>query len=213
MPFKQKNNGTIEFVRLPLDKCVYGVEKGAEGRKYFYLRRFDLSGLKYDSVANFARSAFGTLNDSSFEDDWIIPIATSGGLNYELLQQFKSSDKISKLLALPVSSRPWFSIVKTPNSIVYFTKRRLSASTTLQTIGLGVSLLNPVTAVGAISWFVRKQQFKYNMARSRGEQDPSILPKVFVHKIWQVSLTGKSEEVYKNIAQILSSSDAWTDWS
>jgi hypothetical protein len=213
MPFKQKNNGTIEFVRLPLDKCVYGVEKGAEGRKYFYLRRFDLSGLKYDSVRNFAWSALNTLNDSSFEDDWIIPIGTLSGLNYGLLQQYKSSERISKLLALPVSSRPWFSIVKTPNNVVYFAKRRLSASTTLQTIGLGVSLLNPVTAVGAIGWFARKQQFKYNMAKSRGEQDPSVMPKVFVHKIWQVSLTGKSEEVYKNIAQILGSSDSWIDWS
>jgi hypothetical protein len=213
MPFKQKNNGSIEFVRLPLDKCVYGVEKGAEGRKYFYLRRFDLSGLKYDSVRGFASSALHGLNDSSSEDDWIIPIKTSNKLNYGMLQQYASHERVVRLLALPVESRPWFSIIKTPNDIAYFAKRRLSASTALQTIGLAASLLNPATAVGAIAFFARKQHFKYNMSKSRGEQDPSIMPKVFVHKIWQVSLTGESDEIYSNIAQILASSDTWTDWS
>ena len=212
MPFKQKNNGSIEFVRLPLDKCVYGVEKGQEGRRYFYLRRFDLSGLKCDSVKNFAGSAVECLNASSSEDDWIIPIKTAYNLNYGLLQKHSSSQGVRKLLAVPVSSRPWFSIVKTPNNISYFTKRRLSASTTLQSIGLAVSLFNPVTAVGALGWLARKQHFKYNMAKSRGEQDPSIMPKVFVHKIWQVSLTGESEEIYKNIARILESNDVWIDW-
>ena len=213
MPFKQDNNGSIEFVRLPLDKCVYGVEKGEEGRKYFYLRRFDLSGLKYDSLGKLTWSALNVLNDSSAKDDWIIPIGSANRLNYGLLQQYANSERISKLLALPVSSRPWFSIVKTPNNVTYFTKRRLSVSTTLQAIGLGVSLFNPVTAVGAIGWFARKQHFKYNMSKTRGEQDPSIMPKVFVHKIWQVSLNGNSEEVYENIAKILKSSDAWIDWS
>ena len=213
MPFKRKNNGSIEFVKLPLDKCVYGVEKGEEGRKYFYLRRFDLSGLKYESLDKLTWSALNVLNDSSAEHDWIIPIGSSNKLNYGLLHQYANSERIVKLLALPVSSRPWFSIVKTPNNVAYFTKRRLSVSTTLQTIGLGASLLNPVTAVGAIGWFARKQHFKYNLAKSRGEQDPSIMPKVFVHKIWQVSLSGNSEEVYKNVSHILSSSDAWIDWS
>jgi len=212
MPFKQKNNGSIEFIRLPLDKCVYGVEKGQEGRKYLYLRRFDLSGLKYDSIKNFAGTALESLNNTSSEDDWIIPIKTSNKLNYGMLQKYSTSQRISKLLATPADSRPWFSIVKTPNDVTYFTKCRLSASTTLQSLGLTISLMNPVTAVGAITWFARKQHFKYNMAKSRGEQDPSVMPKVFVHKIWQVSLTGESEEVYKNIAEILASSDVWIDW-
>lgn len=213
MPFKRKNNGSIEFIKLPLDKCVYGVEKGEEGRKYFYLRRFDLSGLKYESLGKLTWSALNVLNDSSAEHDWIIPIGSSNKLNYGLLHQYATSERIVKLLALPVSSRPWFSIVKTPNNVAYFTKRRLSVSTTLQTIGLGASLLNPVTAVGAIGWFARKQHFKYNLAKSRGEQDPSIMPKVFVHKIWQVSLSGNSEEVYRNVSHILNASDTWIDWS
>jgi len=213
MPFKQKFNGNIEFVRLPLDKCVYGVEKGEEGRKYLYLRRFDLSGLQYDSLGKLSWSALNVINDSTVEDDWIIPIGSSYKLNYGLLRPYANSERITKLLALPVSSRPWLSIVKTPNNVTYFTKRRLSVSTTLQAVGLGVSLLNPVTAVGAIGWFARKQIFKYNMSKSRGEQDPSIMPKVFIHKIWQVSLNGDTEEIYKNIAQILNSNDVWVDWS
>ena len=212
MPFKQKNNGSIEFVRLPLDKCVYGVEKGQEGRRYFYLRRFDLSGLRYDSVQDFAGSAVESLGNSSSEDDWIIPIKSTCNLNYAMLQKHSDTQGVLKLLTLPASSRPWFSIVKTPNNISYFTKRRLSASTALQSIGLAISLVNPVTTVGALGWLARKQHFKYNLAKSRGEQDPSIMPKIFVHKIWQISLTGDSDEIYENIARILGSNDVWIEW-
>jgi len=137
----------------------------------------------------------------------------SSPLLYGKLEKYTSSEKIRKLLALPLNSRPWFSIVKTPNNVAYFTKRRLSASSTLQAIGLTASLLNPVAAAGAIFWFGRKQHMKYKMARSRGEQDPSIMPKVFVHKIWQVSLTGDHEEIYNNISQILTANDVWIEWS
>ena len=213
MPFKNNNNGDIEFIRLPLHKCVYGVEKGSEGKKYFFLRRFDFSGVKYSSLKDFAGSTLESLNKTSSNDDWIIPIKTSCTLLYEKLEKYTSSEKIKKLLALPLNSRPWFSIVKTPNNVAYFTKRRLSASSTLQAIGLTASLLNPIAAAGAIVWFGRKQHMKYKMARSRGEQDPSIMPKVFVHKIWQVSLTGDNDEIYNNISQILTANDVWIDWS
>jgi hypothetical protein len=213
MPFKQDNSGSIEFIRLPLDKCVYGVEKGEVGRKYFYLRRFDFSGLRYESLEALTSTTLDALNISSAKNDWIIPIGSSNKLNYGLLQQYKSSEKISKLLSLPVESRPWFSIVKTPNNVAYFAKRRLSVSTTLQSIVLTLSLSNPVSAAVAMGGFARKQYLKYNMSKSRGEQNPSIMPKMFVHKIWQVSLNGNSEEVYTNIAQILNSGDAWKDFS
>lgn len=213
MPFKRKKSGGFEFVRLPLEKCVYGVEKGVEGRRYLYLRRFDLAGLQYESVAEFAGSALQRIASSTADDDWMIPIHSSTDLDYEKLRAFKSSDSLRKLINLPVDSRPWFSVVKTPNGVTYLTKRRLSASSTLQAIGLGMSLMNPVTAVGAIGWFARKQEFKYRLAKSRGEEHPSVMPKVFVYKIWQVSLTGDMEEAYWNIAKILSSGGAWTDWS
>ena len=213
MPFKRKESGGLEFVRLPLDKCVYGVEKGVEGRRYFYLRRFDLSGLKYESVAEFAGSALQLIAFSRAEDDWMIPVHCSQDLNYDKLRTFSSTGNLRKLLSLPVESRPWFSVVKTPNGVTYLAKRRLSASSTLQAIGLGVSLMNPVTAIGAIHWLARKQEFKYRLAKSRGEEHPSIMPKVFVYKIWQVSLTGGTDEVYWNIVKILGSGSAWTDFS
>jgi hypothetical protein len=211
MPFKQKRNGSIEFVRLPADKCVYGVEKGEESKRYLYLRRFDTSGLKLDSVKGFTGSLIGVLNDSSSEDDWIIPIKYTNHINTAILGQH-GGPNVAKLLAMDTSSRPWFSVVHTPNDVIYFTKRRLSASTTLQAVGLAASLLNPVSAVGAIGWFARKQHAKYNMAKGRGEKDPSIMPKVFVHKIWQVSVSGDLNEAYANIARIIESGNAWTEW-
>lgn len=213
MPFKRKEHGGLEFIRLPLDKCVYGVEKGVEGRRYLYLRRFDLSGLKCESVSEFAGSALERIATSRAEDDWIIPLHSSEDLDYDKLRTFSSTAELRKLLSMPVESRPWFSVVKTPNGVTYLAKRRLSASSTLQAIGLGVSLMNPVTAIGAIGWFARKQEFKYRLAKSRGEEHPSVMPKVFVYKIWQVSLTGDREEAYWNIAKILSSGNAWTDYS
>lgn len=213
MPFKRKESGGLEFVRLPLDKCVYGVEKGEEGKRYFYLRRFDLSGIKYESVANFAGSALERIATSRAEDDWMIPVHSSEELDYNRLRALSSTGELGKLLSLPAESRPWFSVVKTPNGVTYLAKRRLSASSTLQAIGLGVSLMNPVTAIGAIGWFARKQEFKYRLAKSRGEEHPSIMPKVFVYKIWQVSVTGDMDEAYWNIVKILSSGNAWTDFS
>jgi hypothetical protein len=210
MPFKQKFDGTIEFIRLSPDKCVYGTEKGEPSKRYFYLRRFDMSGVTFDSVKGFAGSlldAFGT----TFEDDWIIPIKLRADVDYELLR-VHGGDNVKKLASFDPSSRPWFSIVYTPNNVTYFVKQRLSASTTMQAVGLAASLLNPVTAVGAIGWFARKQHAKYNGAKGRGEKDPSIMPKVFVNKIWQVSISGDQNEVYRNIAKIIESGNAWNEW-
>ena len=211
MPFKQRVNGPVEFIRLPLNKCVYGTEKGEPGKRYLYLRRFDTSGLKYDSVRGFAGSLLEIVENGSFEDDWIIPIKSCSDIAYGKLVPYKGVN-IGKLFELEATSRPWFSIVYTPNDVIYFTKRRISASTTLQAVGLAASLLNPVTAVGAIGWFARKQHAKYDMAKNRGERHPSIMPKVFVHKIWQVSVSGDTEEAYKNISKIIESGDAWNEW-
>lgn len=210
MPFKQKVSGSIEFIRLPLDKCVYGTEKGESGKRYFYLRRFDMSGLKFDSVRGFAGSLADAF-DTTFEDDWIIPIKSCADINFVRLGQH-AGQSVRKLVALEPSSRPWFSFVHTPNNVIYFTKRRLSASTTLQAVGLAVSLLNPVTAAGALGFFARKQYAKYNGSKGRGEKGPSVMPKVFVHKIWQVSISGNEEEAYKNIATIIESGNAWNEW-
>ena len=213
MPFKKKSSGGIEFVRLPLTKSVYGVEKGQEGRKYFYLRRFDFDGVQAESLSQFAGSALQRIASSTAEDDWMIPIHSSEDLDYEMLGLFDFSENVRKLLSLPAESRPWFSVVKTPNGVTYFAKRRISASSTLQAIGLGASLFNPVTAIGAVGWFARKQEFKYRLAKSRGEQDPSIMPKAFVYKIWQVSLKDDIELIYQNIVKVLDGGDAWNEWS
>lgn len=210
MPFKQKRDGSIDFIRLPLDKCIYGTEKGESGKRYLYLRRFDTAGVTFDSLEGFARSLLEAFN-TSFEDDWIIPIKQRSEIDYTKLKSYGGSIT-SKLAAADPSSRPWLSIVYTPNNVIYLTKQRLSASTTLQAAGLAVSLLNPVTAVGAIGWFARKQHIKYRGAKGRGEEHPSIMPKVIVNKIWQVSVSGDNEEAYKNIAKIIDSGNAWNEW-
>ena len=210
MPFKQKFDGSIEFIRLPPDKFVYGTEKGETGKRYFYLRRFDMSGVTFDTIRGFAGSLLNAF-DTTFEDDWIIPIKQRADIDYSLLNTY-GRNNVKKLVDADPSSRPWFSVVYTPNKVVYFTKQRLSASTTLQAVGLTASLLNPVTAVGAIGWFARKQHAKYYSAKGRGEKDPSIIPKVFVNKIWQVSIAGDKHEAYRNIANIIESGNAWNEW-
>ena len=210
MPFKQKFDGSIEFVRLSPDKFIYGTEKGEAGKRYLYLRRFDMSGVTFDSIRGFAGSLLDAF-DTSFEDDWIIPIKLRADIDYSLLSVY-GRDNVKKLAGIDPSSRPWFSVVYTPNNVIYFTKQRLSASTTLQAVGLTASLLNPVTAVGAIGWFARKQHAKYYGAKGRGEKDPSIMPKVFVNKIWQVSISGDQCEAYRNIANIIESGNAWNEW-
>ena len=175
MPFKQQSDGSIEFVKLPLDKSFYGVEKGEDGKKYLYVRKFDMSGLSYESVTGFASSFFSGLSESSFEDDWIVPIGRCDDLDYSGLVTYGGAN-VAKLCQMDAASRPWFSVISTPNNVIYFTKCRLSASTALQSLGLAASLLNPVTAVGAFGWFARKQHAKYQMSKGRGEKDPSFIP-------------------------------------
>lgn len=210
MPFKQKNDGSIEFIRLSPEKFVYGTEKGEAGKRYFYLRRFDMSGVTFDSIRGLAGSLLNAF-DTSFEDDWIIPIKLRADIDYTLLNAY-GRNSVKRLVDTDPSSRPWFSIVYTPNNVIYFTKQRLSASTSLQAVGLTASLLNPVTAAGAIGWFARKQHAKYVGSKGRGEKHPSIMPKIFVHKIWQVSISGDKHEAYRNIASIIESGNAWNEW-
>ncbi|MBV2350731.1 hypothetical protein KUL97_03295 [Synechococcus sp. HK05] len=210
MPFKQKYDGSIEFIRLPVDKCIYGTEKGEPGKRYLYLRRFDTTGVTFDSLKGLAGSLLDAFS-TSFEDDWIIPINRRSDIDYAMLQVY-GGNIVKKLASTDPGSRPWLSIVYTPNNVIYLTKQRLSASTTLQAAGLAVSLLNPVTAAGALGWFARKQHLKYNSAKGRGEKHPSVMPKVFVNKIWQVSVSGDRVEAYKNIAKIIESGNAWNEW-
>lgn len=211
MPFKQKSDGSIEFIKIPLDKALYGVEKGQEGKKYLYLRRFDMSGVKYDSIKGFASSFLDAFEESSFEDDWIVPIKSVDSLDFNILAT-RGGSSVASLCQMDSSFRPWFSLVRTPNNVLYLTKRRLSASTALQSIGLAASFLNPVTAAGAVGWFARKQHAKYKMSKDRGEKDVSVMPKVFVHKIWQVSIKGDLSEAYENIALVIESGDAYVEW-
>lgn len=211
MPFKQKSDGSIAFIRLPVGKYVYGTEKGEEGKRYLYVRRFDASGLRVDSAKGFASSLFDILENNTFANDWIIPIKSREDINFDKLCQHPGPN-VDKLLALHVSSRPWFSIIHTPNDVIYFIKTRFSASTALQAAGLAASLFNPAAAAGAIGWFARKQELKYQLAKGRGEKNPGIIPKIFVSKIWQVSITGDIEQAYRNIALIVESGNAWNEW-
>jgi hypothetical protein len=213
MPFKLSAGGKVDFIRLPLQKSVYGVEKGDEGKRYLYLRRFDTSGLDTSSVQSFAKSGLNALFGSSFEDDWIIPIKTMSDLSYPLLRPYQSISGVKKLLDISADSRPWLKIIKTPNDVLYLAKRRISASSVLQGMGLAVSMANPVTAVAATGWFVRKQWAKYKFSQGRGETHPSLAPKVFVYKTWQISVSGNLAEAYKSIAYLLGEGSVWTDLS
>ncbi len=84
MPF-QLTNGGVKFVRLPWDKAIYGTEKGADGKRYIFLRKFDFSGIDVYTLGSLASSTLKVFS-SGTEIDWIIPI--------------KGTSKISRFLRL-----------------------------------------------------------------------------------------------------------------
>lgn len=211
MPFQLTTSG-VKFIRLPWDKAIYGTEKGSDGKSYIFLRKFDFSGIHVDSLSSLASSAFKVFS-SGAENDWIIPIKSFHNFDIQRLLKVGHGDGVTRLSNMPVSDWPWISLLNTPNGSWYFSKKRFSVSTALQVTSLAVSLANPMTAVAAFSMFRAKQKFKHGMSQSRGENDPSWIPKVFVHKVWQVSASGDIDEAYNNVSKLLNTNQVWTDWS
>jgi len=211
MPFQLTPNG-VKFVRLPWDKAIYGTEKGTGGKRYIFLRKFDFTGIHVDSLGSLASSTFQVFS-SGAEKDWIIPIKSFYDCDIQRLLMIGEGDGVKKLSDMPKTAWPWISLLNTPNGSWYFSKKRFSASTALQMTGLALSLANPVTAMSAFTMFRAKQKYKHGMSESRGENDPSWMPKVFVHKVWQVSASGDIDEAYKNISKLLNTNQVWTDWS
>jgi hypothetical protein len=181
MPYTQ-NDGKLVFIKLEPFKPIHGTWKEDEAKKFIHIRKVDYSSLIAGNWEKFAKNF-------TENQDWYVPI--------KVQRNFIWSH--SALTIKPrEEERPWLSWIYTPIGQCYLVKTRLSASGVMSYGTVAMTALNPAIAFGSGLWLLRKQQLKYNLCKSRGEQAPSILPKVFARKCWFVDLEKHKPYEYAN---------------
>lgn len=209
MPFRLVGD-EVQFIKIPSDKFFYGTSKGDRGKEYIYTRKLDFSGLDTSTLQNITISLLNIVELQN--NDFFVPLSSIAPINYEMLLSYVKTSKIREFLTevLKAGDDSFFffpsllHIIHTPNNTIYFSKQRPSATGLLQYGGLAASLVTPAWPL-AINYFANKQYIKYQFSKGRGEKNPSILPRLTVHKVWQVSINGSEEEAYRNIAKIFDS--------
>ncbi|MBC6435782.1 hypothetical protein FM036_41790 [Nostoc sp. HG1] len=179
MPYTQLHSRLI-FIKLEPFKPVYGAWKEENDKKFIFIRKIDYSSLLSGDWDKFSKNF-------TENQDWYIPIKEQKNFNW---------NDSALTIKLKQEERPWLSWLITPANQLYLMKTRLSASGVVGYEAGAMALMNPVHAAGL--WFVNKQRFKYAASKGRGEQSPSMIPKVFARKCWFVDLENYKSYEYVN---------------
>jgi hypothetical protein len=185
-------NGQLKLIRIPPYKSYYFTLKEDDGRTYLYSRKIDSKSLeRFISAENAYQMDYFFSQALGVHNDWLIPIKRMWNIDPLKVQKHCHTPEAKTFAVLSKGERPDLYWIESTGGIVYICKKRESYSTALQSLSLAATFQT------AMPLFAAKQVVKERLSTLRGERNPSLVPKMFVYKVWQVPAGLKAKAIYR----------------